>query len=76
VYRRAPPANNFGLGHGSETRNSCTWRAPVRRLDLFRLLLQVRPEGMPAGAIAERLGGQPSLPSFHLTQLGHADLNT
>jgi hypothetical protein len=40
------------------------------------LLLQVRPEGLPAGAIAERLGGQPSLPSFHLTQLGHADLIT
>ena len=51
-------------------------RAPVSRLDLFRLLLQVRPEGMPAGAIAERLGGQPSLPSFHFTQLGHADLIT
>jgi ArsR family transcriptional regulator len=49
-------------------------RAPVSRLDMFRLLLQVRPEGMPAGAIAERLGGQPSLPSFHLTQLGHADV--
>jgi ArsR family transcriptional regulator len=36
----------------------------------------VRPEGLPAGVIAERLGVQPSSPSFHLAQLVHADLIT
>jgi DNA-binding transcriptional ArsR family regulator len=36
----------------------------------------VRPEGLPAGVIAERLGVQPSSPSFHLSQLVHADLIT
>jgi DNA-binding transcriptional ArsR family regulator len=36
----------------------------------------VRPEGLPAGVIAERLGVQPSSPSFHLAPLVHADLIT
>jgi hypothetical protein len=36
----------------------------------------VRLEGLPAGVIAERLGVQPSSPSFHLAQLVHADLIT
>jgi hypothetical protein len=36
----------------------------------------VRPEGLPAGVIAERLGVQPSSRSFHLAQLVHADLIT
>jgi DNA-binding transcriptional ArsR family regulator len=50
--------------------------AQVGRLDLFRLFPHVRPEGLPAGVIAERLGVQPSSPSFHLAQLVHADLIT
>ena len=36
----------------------------------------MRPEGLPAGVIAERLGVQPSSPSFDLAQLVHADLIT
>ena len=39
------------------------------RLDLFRLLVTCGPEGLPAGVIAERLGGLPSSLSFHLAQL-------
>jgi DNA-binding transcriptional ArsR family regulator len=50
--------------------------AQVSRLDLFRLLPCVRTEGLPAGEITERLGVQPSSPSFHLAPLVHADLIT
>ena len=46
------------------------------RLDLFRLLVTIGPEGLPAGVIAERLGVQPSSLSFHLAQLTHAGLIT
>ena len=61
------PANNFGFGHGSETRNSCTWRArPDQPLRPVSIAPHVRPAGLPAGVIAERLGVQPSAPSFHL----------
>jgi len=44
------------------------------RLELFRLLVTCGPIGLPAGAIAERLGVLPSSLSFHLQQLVHAGL--
>ncbi len=46
------------------------------RLDIFRLLMQAGPDGLPAGRIGERLGLPPATLSFHLTQLKHADLVT
>ena len=46
------------------------------RLDLFRLLVTAGPEGLPAGAIAERLGVLPSSLTFHLNHLVHAGLIT
>jgi ArsR family transcriptional regulator, arsenate/arsenite/antimonite-responsive transcriptional repressor len=48
--------------------------AQETRLELFRLLVTVGPEGLPAGVIAERLGVAPSSLSFHLQQLVHAGL--
>ncbi len=48
--------------------------AQETRLALFRLLVARGPAGLPAGAIAERLGVQPSSLSFHLAQLAHAGL--
>jgi ArsR family transcriptional regulator len=46
------------------------------RLELFRLLVTCGPEGLPAGAIAEKVGVMPSSLSFHLQQLVHAGLIT
>jgi len=50
--------------------------AQETRLALFRLLVAAGPAGLAAGAIAERLGVQPSSLSFHLGQLVHAGLIT
>jgi ArsR family transcriptional regulator len=50
--------------------------AQETRLELFRLLVTCGPDGLPAGAIAERLGVLPSSLSFHLQQLVHAGLIT
>lgn len=44
------------------------------RLDIFRLLMQAGPEGLPAGQIGERLGLPSTTLSFHLNQLKHAGL--
>jgi DNA-binding transcriptional ArsR family regulator len=46
------------------------------RLDVFRLLVQTGPDGMPAGRIGERLGLPSATLSFHLTHLRHAGLVT
>jgi ArsR family transcriptional regulator, arsenate/arsenite/antimonite-responsive transcriptional repressor len=50
--------------------------AQETRLDLFRLLVTVGPEGLPAGVISERLGVQPGSLTFHLQQLVRAGLIT
>lgn len=50
--------------------------AQETRLDIFRLLVEAGPAGLPAGRIGERLGlALPTL-SFHLSQLKHAGLAT
>jgi ArsR family transcriptional regulator len=46
----------------------------VSRLDIFRLLVEHGPEGMPAGVIAERLGMANATLSFHLKELSQAGL--
>jgi ArsR family transcriptional regulator len=48
--------------------------AQEHRLALYRQLVQAGPEGMAAGAIAERLGIPNSSLSFHLAQLSRAGL--
>ena len=48
--------------------------AQETRLDIFRLLVQAGPDGLPAGRIAERLGLPSATLSFHLTQLKQTGL--
>src|SRR5690242_8529042 len=48
--------------------------AQESRLAIFRLLVERGPEGLAAGAIAEKLKIPAPTLSFHLQQLMHADL--
>ena len=50
--------------------------AQETRLDIFRLLVQRGPEGMPAGEIGMRLGQPSPTMSFHLNQLRFTGLVT
>ena len=44
------------------------------RLRLFRMLIQAGPQGVPAGALAQRLDIAPSNLSAHLNVLSHTGL--
>ena len=48
--------------------------AHEHRLAIFRLLVERGPEGLPAGAIGERIGLLPSSLTFHLQALQRASL--
>ena len=48
--------------------------AHVHRLAIYRLLVQQGPEGLPAGAIGDRVGLVPSSLTFHLQALQRAGL--
>ncbi len=48
--------------------------AQETRLDIFRILVEAGPDGMPAGQIGEKLGLPSATLSFHLNQLKHAHL--
>jgi ArsR family transcriptional regulator, arsenate/arsenite/antimonite-responsive transcriptional repressor len=48
--------------------------AQEHRLGIYRLLVKTGPEGMPAGAIADRLGFAASSLSFHLAHLNRSGL--
>jgi DNA-binding transcriptional ArsR family regulator len=50
--------------------------AQETRLDIFRLLVQAGPEGLPAGQIGERLGLPSATLAFHLKELKNAKLAT
>jgi ArsR family transcriptional regulator, arsenate/arsenite/antimonite-responsive transcriptional repressor len=50
--------------------------AQENRLDVFRLLVQAGPEGLAAGAVAEKLSLAPNTLSFHFDRLRHAGLIT
>ena len=48
--------------------------AQATRLAVYRLLVEVGPEGLPAGAIGEKLDLPPATLSFHLAHLARAGL--
>ena len=48
--------------------------AQESRLDIFRLLVQAGPAGLPAGQIGERLGLASATLAFHLKELKNAGL--
>jgi len=50
--------------------------AQDNRLDVFRLLVQAGPEGMPAGRIADALDLAPNTLTFHFDRLRAAGLVT
>ena len=60
-----------------ETQNALTALSSLgheNRLAIFRLLVERGPEGMAAGAIAEKLELANATLSFHLKELTHARL--
>lgn len=46
------------------------------RLHAFRLLVKAGPEGLPAGAISDKLGTPHNTMSFHLNHLSNAGIIT
>jgi ArsR family transcriptional regulator, arsenate/arsenite/antimonite-responsive transcriptional repressor len=50
--------------------------AQETRIDVFRILVEAGPEGLPAGVVGERLGLPSPTLSFHLNQLRFAGLVT
>jgi DNA-binding transcriptional ArsR family regulator len=50
--------------------------AQETRLDIYRLLVQAGPGGLPAGQIGEQLGLPSATLAFHLKELRHANLAT
>jgi ArsR family transcriptional regulator len=48
--------------------------AQDNRLDVFRLLVEAGPDGLPAGEIAEALGLAPNTLTFHFDRLRAAGL--
>src|SRR5215475_5073364 len=50
--------------------------AQDNRLDVFRMLVQAGPDGMPAGAVAEALDLAPNTLTFHFDRLRAAGLVT
>src|SRR3974377_1901367 len=51
-------------------------RAQDTRLDVFRLLVEAGPDGMPAGHIASSLRLPPNALTFHLDRLREGGLET
>ena len=50
--------------------------AQDNRLDVFRLLVEAGPDGMPAGSVAEALKLAPNTLTFHMDRLREAGLAT
>ena len=60
----------------SDALSSLAALAQENRLDVFRLLVQAGPEGMPAGEVADALDLAPNNLTFHFDRLREAGLVT
>jgi len=74
---RLTPSRNFD--HSGNVKieaavQSLAALAQESRLQVFRLLVEAGPEGLPAGEIADRLGIPASTLSFHMKALNQAGL--
>jgi len=58
----------------TETLAALAALAQENRLDVFRLLVQAGPDGLTAGAVAEKLSLAPNTLSFHFDRLKQAGL--
>ena len=79
VATRLTAAQRFHyIGNVNKSNALCALAALSQesRLDVFRLLVEQGPEGLPAGDIAERLRLPNPTLSFHLKELAHAGLVT
>ena len=68
--------HTFGIMKLNEAIEALGALAQETRLAIFRLLVRQGPEGLPAGAIAERLEIPAPTMSFHLAYLSRAGLVT
>ena len=60
----------------SEALTALAALAQGTRLDIYRLLVQAGPRGLPAGQIGEQLGLPSATLAFHLKELKNANLVT
>jgi ArsR family transcriptional regulator len=60
----------------TEAVSALTALAQENRLDVFRLLVQAGPEGLPAGGVASALKLAPNTLTFHFDRLRDAGLVT
>jgi ArsR family transcriptional regulator len=70
-------ARHFSIHRNMKKSDAVTALAALaqdNRLDVFRLLVQAGPEGMPAGKVAEELGLAPNTLTFHFDRLRDAGL--
>ena len=74
---RLTPPRRFNSRRIMETTDAISALAALaqqNRLDVFRLLMQAGPEGMPAGGVANALQLAPNTLTFHFDRLRQARL--
>lgn len=71
------PAQYFDYSRIMETTRAVDALAALAqrsRLEIYRLLVEAGPQGMPAGAVGEKLGVPAATLSFHLAHLVRAGI--
>ena len=66
--------DNIGTMEMADAVEALSALAQETRLQVYRLLVEAGPEGLPAGRIGERLDLPPATLSFHLAHLARAGL--